>query len=131
MTPLIQNTRRPDITFHSTGRILIAARIARILGLSPGDSINIAFHEGEYLLYAKKNRVGRHEAQCHPTKKGSHNFCANSVSLSRKFLALCKISAPKVSFMLGEQIIIHNQIYLPIITRSPIFYVLEEGGRAD
>ena len=81
MIKLLERTRRPDITFFRNGRISITARVVRLLSLQPGDSINVAFHLGEcYLLAVRhQNAIGRHVAQCHPTKKGSKNYCASSV----------------------------------------------------
>ena len=120
MRSLLQNTRKPDITFYRDGRILITARIARILEIKPGDAINIALDDKEYLLYAKHNLNGRHEAQCYPTKKGSNNLCANSIKLSRALLDKCNILALKASFMVGEVIIIQEQKFCPIIIGKPL-----------
>lgn len=120
MQPLLKNTRRHDITFHRNGLIRITARVARCLNLNPGDSINIAFDAGEYLLFSIHHHTGRHKAQCHPSKRGSRNFCAHSVSLSSQIFTVLGISAPKVSFMVGEQIERSDNIYLPIITKYPI-----------
>lgn len=120
MRSLLQNTRKPDITFNRDGRIFITARIARILSLCPGDAINIALLNDEYLLYATHNIVGRHEAQCYPTKKGSHNFCVNSIKLSRALLDICGIQKERVSFIMGEGIVIEGCVYCPIVTKKPL-----------
>ena len=80
----LKNTRRPDITFHSDGRIDITARVAKALSLRPGDVIDIAHDTGEYYLYVKhRNAVGRHEAQCHATYRGKtcNNLRAHSKQL--------------------------------------------------
>lgn len=120
MIKLLENTRKPDITFNRNGRILITARIVRMLSIAPGDTINIAVHNDEYLLYANHNTFGRHEACCYPTKHGSHNFCANSVKLARAILATCGITEDRAAFMIGEQITIQDTVYCPIITRNPL-----------
>lgn len=120
MLSLIKNTRKPDIKFYRDGRIFITARVSRILGLSPGDAINIALLDGEYLLFALSETIGRHHARCHPTKKGSHNFCANSTRLARALLDSCGIADQKASFMIGVPIILDEKTYCPIITRKPI-----------
>ena len=53
MENIIERTRRKDITFYKSGRIDITARVARILNLKQGDSINISKDEnGEFLLFA-------------------------------------------------------------------------------
>lgn len=122
MIKLLVNTRRPDITFSRNGRIHITARVARMLSLQPGDNINIAHDHGEYLLFAthRDNTIGRHVAQCWPTKKGSRNFCANSVTLCRLLLSESNISADKAAFMVGEPICKEGNIFAPIITKLPL-----------
>lgn len=120
MQPLLENTRRHDITFHRNGLIRITARVSRILSLSPGDSVNIAHSGGEYLLFAVRHNVGRHEAQCHPSKRGSRNFCANSIRLCRFLFASLGLDSDKVSFMIGEKMVLSGIVYLPIITASPL-----------
>ena len=92
MTSLLENTRRPDVTFHSSGRIDITARIARSLSLSKGDVIDIATDGNEYLLYVRHrsaNIIGSHEAQCWPTNHGKHqcnNFRCQSRRLSKAII---------------------------------------------
>lgn len=120
MQKLLENTRRHDITFCRNGIIRITARVVHILGLSPGDSINIAFSNGEYLLFATRHNVGRHEGQCRPTKKGSGNFCANSARLCRSLFEALNLSCDKASFMAGEKVELADTIYLPIITKLPL-----------
>ena len=120
MQPLLENTRRHDITFHRSGLIRITARIVRILQLRPGDSINIAVSKGEYLLFAVRHNVGRHEAQCRPAKLGGRNYCANSIRLCRLLFESLGLDSDRVSFMVGERIVSLDTIYLPIITHLPL-----------
>ncbi|MCH5234480.1 MAG: AbrB/MazE/SpoVT family DNA-binding domain-containing protein [Muribaculaceae bacterium] len=120
MTNLLQFPRRPDITLYHFGRIIISARIVKALSLDPGDAINITIHEGEYLLYAIHQPFGRHEAQCYPSKRGSHNFCANSVRLSRALLNAAKVQTLRASFLAGDLLTINDKKYIPIITAHPI-----------
>ena len=122
MIKLLQRTRRPDITFCRNGRISITARVVRLLSLQPGDSINIAFHLGEcYLLVSRHTgTVGRHIAQCYPTKKGSRNYCANSVLLARLMLDNCKISEHRASFMVGKEEMRDGDVCVPIIFKNPL-----------
>ena len=122
MIKLLQRTRRPDITFCRNGRISITARVVRLLSLQPGDSINIAFHLGGCYLLASRheNAIGRHIAQCYPTKKGSRNYCANSVMLARLMLDNCKISQQRASFMVGKEEMRNGEVYLPIIYKMPL-----------
>ncbi len=122
MIKLLQRTRRPDITFSRNGRISITARVVRILSIQPGDSINIAFHDGECYLMATHhgNAAGRHIAQCYPTKKGSRNYCASSVTLARLMLAGCKVQGERASFMVGKEETRNGEVYLPIIYKMPL-----------
>ncbi len=122
MIKLLQRTRRPDITFCRNGRIFLTARVVRLLSLRPGDSINIAFHLGEcYLLAARHDgAVGRHAARCHPTKKGSRNYCANSVTLARLMLDRCGVNAERASFMAGKEERRNGELCLPVIFKMPL-----------
>lgn len=119
---LLVHTRRPDITFCHNGIIRITATLARALSLLPGDIINIAVCNGEYLLHAIRpgNNTGRFEAQCYPTNKGGSNYCANSVRLCRSLLTSAGIHTDKASFMTGEPIQRNGSIYVPIITLHPL-----------
>lgn len=122
MIKLLERTRRPDITFCRNGRISITARVVRMLSLQPGDSINIAFHLGEcYLLPVRHaGTPGRHHAQCYPTKKGSRNYCANSVMLARLMLDNCGIKEQRASFMIGQAEKRDGETVLPIIFKHPL-----------
>lgn len=121
MIKLLEHTRRPDISFNRNGTIRITARVVRLLCLRPGDSINIAVSGGEYLLHAiHHNGLGRHVAQCYPTKRGSNNLCARSVALCRSLLDLAGITSNSASFIVGEKIERAGNIYVPIITRYPL-----------
>lgn len=123
MTNLLVHTRRPDITFCHNGRILITAKVVKALRLRPGDAINIALDNGEYLLFAThvdNAGTGRLHAQCYPTKHGSHNYCANSTQLCRALLRSVGSIAKRVSYMVGKEITLNGNIYLPIITRRPL-----------
>lgn len=91
MKSLLGYSRRPDISFHRNGRIDITARVAHKLNLQAGDVIDVAFDRVEFYLYVRQKGTaikGRHEAQCWPTKRGSHNFRAHSSRLCRNVLAL-------------------------------------------
>lgn len=123
MIKLLEHTRQPDISFSSKrGTIRIAARVARVLALRPGDSINIAIHDSEYLLYAihLHNNIGRHAAKCYPTKRGSNNYCANSVRLCRSLFDCIGVTSDKAAFMVGDAFEKDNTTYIPIITLHPL-----------
>ena len=120
MQILLPHTRRHDITFHRKGLIRITARVVHALKLKPGDSINIAVSDGEYLLFAVRHKIGRHEAQCHPTKRGGFNYSANSTRLCQSLFMSLGLEADKVSFMVGEPTESQSTTYLPIITHMPL-----------
>lgn len=120
MINLLRQSRRPDITFSRDGRIFITAKVAAMLDLRSGDCVNIAGDNGEFLLFATRHTNGRHRATVHPTKQGSHNFCANSVDLCRALFDAVGVTTDRVSYMIGDPIVIADQKYLPIITRLPL-----------
>lgn len=123
MIKLLEHNRRPDISFsRKRGTIRITARVARVLGLRPGDAINIAISNGEYYLHAVHvtNDIGRFEAQCWPTKKGSCNYSANSVRLCRSLLDSVGVKTDRVSYMVGQAFERDNTTYVPIITLHPL-----------
>jgi len=120
---ILGNTRRPDVSAFSNGRIDITARVSALLDLVPGDVIDICVNaDGEHLLYVRhkgSSLVGRHEAQLHATKPGkrSRNLRAYSVKLARSLLKAsdCRGSA---HLPVGAPIDINGTIYLPIITHT-------------
>lgn len=120
MIKMLEHTRRPDISFCRNGIIRISARLAHALSLRPGDALNIAIRNDEYLLYANRNCIGRHEAQCYPSKKGGANYCANSVRLCRSLLDSINSTDYKLSFIVGEPFTQLNTLYIPIITKHPL-----------
>lgn len=115
---------RPDISFHRNGIIRLTAKVVRLLNLCPGDFINIAAIESEYLLHAShraqeidSEALG---ARCYPSKRGENNFCANSARLCRSLFSVIGVNAHKVSFKVGTPMAINGTTYLPIITRRPL-----------
>lgn len=122
MIKLLEHTRRNDITFHRNGMIRISSKLAKMLGLHPGDSINIMVDSNEYLLFAIHNdyTYGRNIARCFPSKTGGMNYCAQSVSLSRSFLEAIGCQKQKQSFMVGQPVILDQVTYVPIITLNPL-----------
>ena len=122
MTTTLENTRRPDITFHTSGRIDITARVVKALSLLPGDVIDIAHDASEYYLYVKhRNTVGRHEAQCSPTYKGRtcHNLRAHS---KRLCMAVINVNGNSVARLPVGDPINHPSlgVALPVIIRHNI-----------
>lgn len=93
MESLLGNTRRPDVSFYRDGRIDITSRVAKSLDLSNGDVIDVIKHESEFYLYVRYRNfeiLGKHEAQCHSTKRRSNHFRAHSIRLCAAILRECR-----------------------------------------
>lgn len=116
MEMILSSTRRPDITFHASGEIYITSRVARLLRLSGESCVNVARHEGEYLLVAEHHAIGSRVARCHVVNSGSRYFRANSVVLCRAMLEACGAIA-KAALMCGDPVTLNGKTCLPIITR--------------
>ena len=104
--------RRPDISFYNTGRIDITARVARMLSLCEGDSIDVAAHYDELYLYVSHRHdssVASFEGTCHSTKKGSCNFRAYSKRICQAIMkysrtvdkALLPVGKPSIDDVCG------------------------------
>lgn len=65
MRSLLGKARRPDVIFRADGHFDITARVAGILGLSPGDVVDVLTDNCEYYLYvrssASQTSAGRYE----------------------------------------------------------------------
>ena len=93
MKSILTRTRRHDLTFYRNGRIDITSRVAKMLGLTAGDVIDIAIEGMEYYLYVAHNGTditGRHEAQLYATNHGKvcRNLRCSSKRLTRAVLAM-------------------------------------------
>ncbi|MDE6276835.1 MAG: hypothetical protein K2M06_01865 [Muribaculaceae bacterium] len=122
MKPILQHSRHPDITFNRNGMIRITTRVARILQLRPGDSINISVSDGEFFLFAVRHSrlEGRFHAKCHLTNRGYHNFCCYSAQLSRAVIDAVSPAKARVALLVGEEFVRNGILLLPIITRCPL-----------
>lgn len=86
---VLGNTRKPDLVFYKSGRIDIMARVSRMIGLEPGDVIDLAPMGSEtylYVMHKAEHIVGRHEGSCYATKAGSHNMRSHSKRLTNYVL---------------------------------------------
>ena len=120
---VLGNTRRPDVTFYTNGRIDITARAARLLNLHDGDVIDIASIDGECYLYVKhlgSDVTGRHQAAVHATKRGSRNYRCHSIKLAAFVLSRHEGMA-RARLPLGEPTVLpHIGFAVPIIIRNNI-----------
>ena len=125
MEKLLNDIRRPDISFNRNGDISITSRVVRMLNISPGDSINIGHDNNEYFLYVvrvSENSNAKLCARCCPSKKKGLNFRARSVTLSRNLLDRIGVVSQKASFFVGSLTCINEVDCLPIITLHPIIH---------
>ncbi len=126
MTDLISNTRRPDVSFYSNGRVDITARVAKELRIETGDVINISTDGYEYLLYVKMkadNVRGAHEAVCYPTsRRNTHNFRAHSIRLARAVIDIVGVHLGEARLPVGKSYFSKElgSIVVPLITRNPL-----------
>lgn len=148
MLTLLKNSQRPDITFCRNGKICLSAKVARILGLTRGDTINIAVTHGpipchlasdrdctcqpetrrncrqaEYLLFRVSRSThssGLDGALCYPVKKGDNSYRANSVLLCRSLMASVGLDVHRVAFRVGDPVSYNSTLCLPIITLHPL-----------
>lgn len=98
-------SRRPDITFHRSGRIDISAGLVRRLDINEGDVIDVAEYYGEYYLYVRHRAaevIGRHEAQCRRTNRCGRCLRAYSRRLCKALLALTKGEESEIRMPAGE-----------------------------
>lgn len=128
MTSLIDNTRRPDVTFHSSGRIDITAGVVKTLGLSPGDIINVATDGYEYLLYVQTKAdkvIGCHRGQVYPTNKShNHFFRTHSRKLCEAVFKVVRGAGLSGQVRLPVGQAYHSKeldkMVVPLITRNPL-----------
>lgn len=86
MTDFQKTTRRPDITITSFGRIDITVRVARLLGLQPGDVVSLLPRAGELYLIRKLPAgqvVGRHRGQCAYSSRSKGSLRTWSVAMAQ------------------------------------------------
>lgn len=108
--------------FHADGHIDITAKVVRILGLFPGDSIDIMDSDGEYYLYVAHRGAdktgGSYEAVCYKSNKlrGGRHLRAQSRRLCNAVLEICghdKRAALPVGYAIEQD----GRVFVPLITR--------------
>lgn len=119
MQSILGNTRKVDVCFQASGRISISARVAKSLGLTHGDTIDIMEDAGETYLYVKHRApvVGRHEGLVFRSNKNGHHFVASSVTLCRYIMSRCN-AGNTVRLCCGTPVELqHYGTALPIIIK--------------
>jgi hypothetical protein len=116
---LTENNRRSDISFSPDGRIDISARVAKLLDIRQGDTLDIMCDKAEYYLYVRNRspQFGRFEATCYRSNKKGRHFRAYSQRLCKAVLSACN-TATKLCIGVGEIRHISGQDYLTIITKK-------------
>lgn len=123
MRSILDNTRKPDIVFHSNGNIDISVNIVSRLRIKIGDVIDILTDEDEeeYYLYIKlRSPLGRHEGTVRRSNANGNHSRASSLRLCREML---HVTGQKNVVRLTTGEVEHDDIYgeiLPIITKKPI-----------
>lgn len=122
MKSLNENTRKPDITFHASGKIDITSSVVLHLKLSAGDVIDILTNGEEFYLYVKHREpmVGMHKGTIRLSGRYGRFCRAWSVRLCRVILEECKVN-DVARLSVGEMIT--DDKYgnmLPIITKHPL-----------
>lgn len=120
MQSLLNTTRRADIIFHRSGRIDMAAWVARALALRPGDSIDITADGVEYYLRVvhrvADTPAGRYNARCYPSNRQGHHYRASSRQLCAAVLRICSQDVC-ARLPVGPPIERDGDTWLPLITR--------------
>lgn len=121
MQSILGNTRKADIVFSSSGRIDIAASVAKHLHLQSGDALNVMHEQGEFYLYVKHRAAfGRFEATAYQTNKRGQHFRASSKRLCSAILYECGVR-DKARLCIGEPLeTVAYGTLLPIITKKPL-----------
>lgn len=118
----MSNSRKHDISFHSSGKIEISAHIAKKLSLAPGDVIDIAHEDGEWYLYVKLRSgsySGRHDGRVWATANGKGTFRTWSKALANAVLHKAG-NGERLRCPCGSEIERNNQIYIIIIYRCSL-----------
>lgn len=115
---VIGNTRMPDVTFYEDGHIDISATAARVLGLMPGDVIDMAVDGIElYLMVSSHGEVGRHMARCYPSSHRGGHYRLNSKRLVNYIRRYVGRKDKAIRAYAGEVLNKNGQKLLSIIPR--------------
>ena len=127
MKSILENTRRPDVTFHRNGRIDIASRVSKVLSLCCGDVIDIGQEGDEWYIYKKydgHSLTGNHKAQCRHTNSGkrfSHTMRCYSRRLCEVMFRLAGEDSDVLRVPVGEKTLTEGgRIAMPVIYRYNI-----------
>ncbi len=124
MESILPSSRKPDISFHPSGKIDISARIARLLDISPGDIIDILLDaDGELYLYVKLRAgtyTGHHQGRVNATaRSGKGTTRVWSRAIARAILAKAAVSGP-LRCPCGSPTIRDNKTLITIIYRHSL-----------
>lgn len=120
MQSVLGNTRKADLVFHRSGRIDIAAHVARILSLQRGDVIDILTDDEETYIYVRYRAplVGRHEGMVYPSNNRGNHFRLSSKTLCGFVLGRCG-KEESVSLCVGKAVNDkYRGVLLPIILKN-------------
>ena len=116
--------RKPDIVFHRSGQINIAARLAKMLSLRQGDVIDIAHCcDGETYIYVTKRAPyqGAYRAACHRVSPRGHHMRCQCITLYRAMAVYCnQPTANSIALYAGAPVQRDGKTYIPLITHNCI-----------
>lgn len=119
MEYLLRNvSRRPDITFYSSGRIDITSALADRLGLEHDDVIDIAVDGLEYYIYILVHSAkGQYEGKCRSTKNGKRGPGRNFRAYSKTICRHITKDMERMTAIMGDDAVIDNQKAVTLIIR--------------
>ncbi len=126
MQNLLSHNRRPDLTFHKSGRIDISARVVGILNLRPGDVVSIARENDGFFLFivARCDETAPHfsySGRCFSANKASSSLRTQSRILCGEMLRASRRN--KVAKLpVGDLVTTPVGMALPIITQNALNY---------
>ncbi|MGN1228655.1 MAG: hypothetical protein ACI4T5_03260 [Prevotella sp.] len=123
MENIIASLRKHDITVYRSGRIDISARLAKLLSLQQGDSVNIAKDGDEFYIYvAHRNSTshGRQYSACvYPSSFGGGSFRLQFKQLAQRFMQLCAYDGMVMRLPAGSpRPTVLSSVSVPLITHK-------------
>lgn len=119
---VLTDDRKTAIVVWRSGRILVSARLSRVLHLTEGDSINILTDGEEHYVVRVARQHGERKAVLRKTNRKSRggSLFLYSKTLARHLLRVSD-STDKVRLAAGEPTKIDSfTVAVPLITRNPI-----------
>lgn len=126
MQNILSHNRRPDLTFHKSGRIDISSRVVGLLILHPGDVISIAKERDGFFLYivARQEEIPAHfsySGRCFSANKSASSLRTQSCRLCNEILRASR-RENVVKLPVGDVVETSIGRAVPIITQNALNY---------